>query len=82
MAHCRQMIWCFPALLALVRVGGCSARARSLRFKPPIPPRAHRSNDRKAAGDRDPDYVARQHARGAGTFAHTPSKYELKGLFG
>ena len=24
-AHCRRMIWCFPALLALVRVGGCSA---------------------------------------------------------
>ena len=25
MAHCRRMIWCFPTLLALVRVGGCSA---------------------------------------------------------
>jgi hypothetical protein len=25
MAHCRRMIWCFPTLLALVRVGGYSA---------------------------------------------------------
>jgi hypothetical protein len=26
--------------------------------------------------------TSRQHAGGAGAFAHTPSKYELKGLFG